>query len=104
MKNFWELYLSFLNIGALMFGSGYTMLPLLTRDVTETGLVQAIDFDGKPIWQDQILDERSKPIKVYSNPVAAGNTILVAPFGNSSNMLIAYDTNGAKKWTFAPSK
>jgi len=35
MKNFWELYLSFLNIGALMFGSGYTMLPLLTREVVE---------------------------------------------------------------------
>lgn len=35
MKNFWELYLSFLNIGALMFGNGYTMLPLLTREVVE---------------------------------------------------------------------
>ena len=35
MKNLWELYLSFLNIGALMFGSGYTMLPLLTREVVE---------------------------------------------------------------------
>lgn len=35
MKNFWELYLSFLKIGALMFGSGYTMLPLLTREVVE---------------------------------------------------------------------
>ena len=35
MKAFWELYLSFLKIGALMFGSGYTMLPLLTREVVE---------------------------------------------------------------------
>jgi chromate transporter len=35
MKNFWELYLSFLKIGALMFGSGYTMLPLLTREIVE---------------------------------------------------------------------
>ncbi len=35
MNNLWELYLSFLKIGALMFGSGYTMLPLLTREVVE---------------------------------------------------------------------
>lgn len=35
MKNLWELFVSFLKIGALMFGSGYTMLPLLTREVVE---------------------------------------------------------------------
>ncbi|HWQ06260.1 MAG TPA: chromate transporter [Feifaniaceae bacterium] len=35
MKNVWELYVSFLKIGALMFGSGYTMLPLLTREIVE---------------------------------------------------------------------
>lgn len=35
MKTFWALYLSFLKIGALMFGSGYTMLPLLTREIVE---------------------------------------------------------------------
>ena len=35
MKTFWELYVSFLKIGSLMFGSGYTMLPLLTREVVE---------------------------------------------------------------------
>jgi len=35
MKNVLELFVSFLKIGALMFGSGYTMLPLLLREVVE---------------------------------------------------------------------
>ena len=35
MKSFFELYLSFLKIGALMFGSGYTMLPLLSHEIVE---------------------------------------------------------------------
>ena len=35
MKTIWELYVSFLKIGSLMFGSGYTMLPLLTREIVE---------------------------------------------------------------------
>ena len=35
MKTFWQLYLSFLKIGSLMFGSGYTMLPLLTREIVD---------------------------------------------------------------------
>ena len=47
MKNFRDLYLSFLKIGALMFGSGYTMLPLLTREVVE---------HRNWITQDELLD------------------------------------------------
>lgn len=35
MKTDWELYISFLKIGALMFGSGYTMLPLLSREIVQ---------------------------------------------------------------------
>ena len=35
MKTAWELFVSFLKIGALMFGSGYTMLPLLSHEVVE---------------------------------------------------------------------
>jgi chromate transporter len=35
MKIIWELFVSFLKIGSLMFGSGYTMLPLLTREIVE---------------------------------------------------------------------
>ena len=35
MKTILELYVSFLKIGALMFGSGYTMLPLLSHEIVE---------------------------------------------------------------------
>ena len=35
MKTAFELFVSFLKIGALMFGSGYTMLPLLSHEVVE---------------------------------------------------------------------
>ena len=35
MKTAWELFVSFFKIGALMFGSGYTMLPLLSREIVQ---------------------------------------------------------------------
>jgi len=35
MKTAFELFVSFLKIGALMFGSGYTMLPLLLHEIVE---------------------------------------------------------------------
>ena len=35
MKTVFELYISFVKIGALMFGSGYTMLPLLSHEIVE---------------------------------------------------------------------
>lgn len=35
MKTAWELFVSFLKIGSLMFGSGYTMLPLLSREIVQ---------------------------------------------------------------------
>jgi chromate transporter len=35
MKTVFELFVSFLKIGALMFGSGYTMLPLLSHEIVE---------------------------------------------------------------------
>ena len=47
MKTMWELYVSFLKIGSLMFGSGYTMLPLLTREIVE---------HRAWITQDELLD------------------------------------------------
>ena len=36
MKELLELYLAFLRIGAVNFGGGYAMLPLLERDLVET--------------------------------------------------------------------
>lgn len=35
MRNIFQLYLSFFRIGAMMFGSGYTMLPLLIHEIVE---------------------------------------------------------------------
>ncbi len=35
MKNLWSLYYTFLKIGALMFGGGYSMLPLLSRELVD---------------------------------------------------------------------
>ncbi|HWP22515.1 MAG TPA: chromate transporter [Candidatus Cryosericum sp.] len=35
VKNLWEIFVSFLKIGSLMFGSGYTMLPLLSHEIVE---------------------------------------------------------------------
>ncbi len=31
----WELYVSFLRVGAVMFGGGYAMLPLLEREIVQ---------------------------------------------------------------------
>lgn len=35
MKDYLELYLSFLKVGAVMFGGGYAMLPHLTRELVD---------------------------------------------------------------------
>lgn len=35
MKELWTLYYSFLKIGAFMFGGGYSMLPLLNRELVD---------------------------------------------------------------------
>lgn len=35
LKELWELYRSFFTIGALTFGGGYAMLPMLEREIVE---------------------------------------------------------------------
>ena len=35
LKELWNLYRSFFTIGALTFGGGYAMLPMLEREVVE---------------------------------------------------------------------
>jgi outer membrane protein assembly factor BamB len=73
--------------------------------VTDTGFVTATDLDGQVIWEKQVQDDKLNGIKIYSAAVAAGDAILVAPFGNSSKMLIAYDrATGSQKWVFAPAQ
>lgn len=47
MKDIWELYFTFFKIGAFMFGGGYSMLPLLNRELVD-----------KHAWttEDELLD------------------------------------------------
>lgn len=70
--------------------------------VTENGTVRAVDLDGKAIWQ--YVFESKLNVKLYSNPVDAGDLILIAPFGKSDMMIVAFDIEGNQKWIFAPSK
>ncbi len=35
MKSLWKLYITFVKIGAFMFGGGYSMLPLLSRELVD---------------------------------------------------------------------
>jgi outer membrane protein assembly factor BamB len=83
-------------------GGSVTSSPLVKDNlvvfVTETGVVRALDLDGKSMWQ-QSLDA-----KLYSSPVSAGDLILIAPLGKSDLMLVAYDNTGAQKWVFTPNK
>jgi outer membrane protein assembly factor BamB len=86
--------------------SGLVASPLVKDStlifVSENGAVRAVDFDGKALWQ--YVFESKLNVKLYSNPVAAGDLILVAPFGKSDMMIVAFDNNGNQKWIFAPSK
>jgi outer membrane protein assembly factor BamB len=73
--------------------------PLVLNDSiyfgTETGTIYAINTEGTPIWSQTI--EGS----LYSSPVVAGDLILLAST-NMENLLSAFTSDGAKRWTFAP--
>ncbi len=67
--------------------------------VTELGRVQSLDTtSGAPKWQDNF-DKN----KIYTAPLLVDETIVIAPMG-SQFLMVAYDVNGAKKWTFTPAK
>lgn len=76
--------------------------PLVLADqvvyVTEQGRVQSLDLSGAPKWQDNF--DRNK---IYTTPLQVNDLIVVAPMG-SQFLMVAYDVNGAKKWTFTPTK
>lgn len=77
--------------------------PLVSNDTiyfnTEAGSLYAIKKDGSYLWP------QARPIggKLYTSPVMAGETLLVAPVGGEA-MLYALDANGNQKWTFIPSE
>ncbi|PWH15188.1 MAG: hypothetical protein DDG60_06100 [Anaerolineae bacterium] len=66
--------------------------------VTELGRVQSLDLSGAPKWQDNF--EKNK---IYTAPLLVNDMIVVAPMG-SQFLMVAYDQNGAKKWTFTPAR
>ena len=63
---------------------------------TEAGNLYFMDNSGKNIKSVSV------PGKIYTL-AAAGNLILVAPVGGNS-LLVAFDQNGATKWSFTPAK
>ena len=78
-----------------------TETPLVIQDTiyitTESGNLYAIDAaNGSTRWPKTVGG------KLYSAPVQAGDSILVAPVGADA-LLIAFDTNGNQKWAFTPS-
>jgi outer membrane protein assembly factor BamB len=86
-----------INSDGLITGS-----PLVTSDAiyftTDAGSLYAINRDSKVIWTQTVGG------KIYSSPVLAGNTILVAPQGIDS-VLAAYNSNGGQVWpAFVPPK
>jgi outer membrane protein assembly factor BamB len=77
--------------------------PLIVNEqviyVTEQGRVQARDTSsGSPKWQDSF--EKNK---IFTTPLLVQDTIVIAPMG-SQFLMVAYDLNGAKKWTFTPAQ
>jgi eukaryotic-like serine/threonine-protein kinase len=63
--------------------------------VTDVGRVQALSNEGSPIWQADLKG------KLVAAPVLAGELILVAPL-QGDYLLVAFDSNGAQRWTFKP--
>jgi eukaryotic-like serine/threonine-protein kinase len=64
---------------------------------TEAGNVYFMDNNGQNIRSVSVVGE------VFSNPIAAGDLVLVAPTG-SDVLLVALDQNGVTKWSFTPTK
>lgn len=62
--------------------------------VTETGKLQAVTSAGAPKWQAII-----ENAKYYTAPLIIDGLVVVAPM-NSDYLLVAYDLQGAQKWTF----
>lgn len=64
---------------------------------TEDGTFYAVNTEGTPVWS-QTIDG-----KLFTTPAAAGDLILVAST-NTENLLSAFTSDGAKKWTFVPAE
>ena len=61
---------------------------------TEAGKLQAVDAAGTPKWQALIENAH-----FYNAPLVIGDSIVMAPM-NAEFVMVAYDLNGAQRWTF----
>lgn len=61
---------------------------------TEAGKLQAMDAAGTPKWQALIENAH-----FYNAPLVVGESIVMAPM-NAEFVMVAYDLNGAQRWTF----
>jgi outer membrane protein assembly factor BamB len=76
--------------------------PLVVEDtavfVTNGGSIYAVNAETGTTRWSQTIDG-----KLYTPPVIAGDTILIAAVGTDA-LLYAYDLDGAPQWQFAPAK
>jgi outer membrane protein assembly factor BamB len=86
-------------------GSPIPEAPVLGKDAVyftaEAGVLYAVDLEGNPLWERQILGDNGRESKLFTSPVVAGDRILVAPM-NIGQVLVALDLNGNRLWDFTP--
>lgn len=77
--------------------------PLVIEDsifiTTEAGLLFKLDTTGKILWSQNIGDGA----QIFTSPRAANDLILVAPI-QIDELLVAYNQDGARQWSFIPAE
>ncbi|MBI5935164.1 MAG: PQQ-like beta-propeller repeat protein [Chloroflexi bacterium] len=67
--------------------------------VTENGTVYMLEEgSNSPVSLEKL------EAKIYTDPVLAGDLILVAPFQDETSLLVALNKDGSQKWSFTPKK
>jgi len=67
--------------------------------VTENGTVYMLEVgSNSPVSLEKL------EAKIYTDPVLAGDLILVAPFQDETSLLVALDKEGKQAWSFTPKK
>ncbi|MFN2216670.1 MAG: PQQ-binding-like beta-propeller repeat protein [Anaerolineales bacterium] len=64
---------------------------------TESGSLVSVDYTGKITWTKSLTG------MIYSDPILAGDLIIVAPM-DGDHMLIAMDQAGNQQWVYTPAK
>lgn len=67
--------------------------------VTENGTIYMLEEgSNSPVSLEKL------EAKIYTDPVLAGDLILVAPFQDKTSLLVALDKDGRQAWSFIPKK